>query len=486
MGSIRVRILGDYGPFSRIGKSVGYQVTVGASSYLIDCGAPLFQQIGGHGLKEIKGVIITHCHDDHKRWFSDLALFHLYSPDFADKVNLITSEDVYNELLKATAPSLDRSLSKDSRRVIDIGFEEYVNYHPLGPKARYRIVSLDEGEGRNALRIVDRDGNLIGPERAKIVISPKTGRPRMLFKDPEYNEWVEPESFYPFSSDIFYEEDKNVHTDPEGFTIEAIKAPVWHGITAIGIVIKTDRERLLFSSDTVHDRGLWERLYKEKLRQRLGMPREEFERASVIYGDINDYIERIWSEARYREAVNVFNEGVVIHDISTRDSIVHTDYDVLPKAMFSKDRVLLTHSPDTMTSELPLCDGGKTFQIRDGRVFEIVEGKLYPMNADIYHKDGGRYYVGYRSKKGRYVVYRKDGMLGLARRTEDIQAEILFYVDLYEDIGGRYYPKIEDDSSEYRVRRDGRVELVEYTDSGSKGVIVENERDKLKTGINSV
>lgn len=72
---ITVKILGDYGPFSRMGKSIGYQIVIGGASYLIDCGAPLFQQIGGHGLKEIRGLIITHCHDDHKRWFTDLALY---------------------------------------------------------------------------------------------------------------------------------------------------------------------------------------------------------------------------------------------------------------------------------------------------------------------------------------------------------------------------------------------------------------------------
>ena len=33
---ITVKVLGDFGPFSRMGKSIGYQVTIGKSSYLID------------------------------------------------------------------------------------------------------------------------------------------------------------------------------------------------------------------------------------------------------------------------------------------------------------------------------------------------------------------------------------------------------------------------------------------------------------------
>jgi len=36
---IIVRILGDYGPFSRMGKSIGYQIIIGESSYLVDCGS---------------------------------------------------------------------------------------------------------------------------------------------------------------------------------------------------------------------------------------------------------------------------------------------------------------------------------------------------------------------------------------------------------------------------------------------------------------
>src|SRR5512145_497174 len=93
---IEVSVLGDYGPFSRIGKSIGYQVTIGRSSFLVDCGSPVFQKIGGHGLKDIKGLIITHCHDDHKRWFTDFALFNRYAPDIDRRVSLFTSDDVNN------------------------------------------------------------------------------------------------------------------------------------------------------------------------------------------------------------------------------------------------------------------------------------------------------------------------------------------------------------------------------------------------------
>src|SRR5512133_3669793 len=100
---IHVSVLGDYGPFSRIGKSIGYQVTIGRSSFLVDCGSPVFQKIGGHGLKDIKGLIITHCHDDHKRWFSDFALFNRYAPDFGHRLPLMTSERVNQGLEESSS-----------------------------------------------------------------------------------------------------------------------------------------------------------------------------------------------------------------------------------------------------------------------------------------------------------------------------------------------------------------------------------------------
>ena len=100
-------------------------------------------------------------------------------------------------------------------------------------------------------------------------------------------------------------------------------------VPAIGIKITTDKETLVFSSDTVHDKELWIQLYTEKKIQKLNMSKKEFESAPVIYGNINDYIERVWSEERYIKATNDFNNAVVIHDIAGRNSIVHTDYEKL-------------------------------------------------------------------------------------------------------------------------------------------------------------
>ena len=320
------------------------------------------------------------------------------------------------------------------------------------------------------------------PDIAKIIISQKTKRPRMLFHDPHYREWVEPESFYPFSSSVFYEEDRNNYTGPEGFTIEAIKAPVWHGIPCIGIKITTGEETLVFSSDTVHDKDLWKQLYTEKRTRQLRMSKKEFESAAVIYGDINVYIERVWSEERYREASNVFNDAIVIHDVSAGNSIVHTDYEKLNNTFLEKDKVLLTHSLDRITSEWVLCDTGKSFRIKGKRFFEIAGDAFYPMNADIYYKEAGRYYVGYRNEKGRYTVYEKDRLLELSGGGKTGTGKPLFRVDMYEDISGKYFPRLEEKDAVYMERGDARVELVRFTEKGSRGEIVDNHRDRLIKG----
>ncbi len=243
------------------------------------------------------------------------------------------------------------------------------------------------------------------------------------------------------------------------------------------------RRPLVFSSDTAHNTELWKQLSGEKKAQRLAISRKEFESSSVLCGDINDYVERMWSEERYREAVNAFNNAVVVHDISVGNSIVHTNYENLDKTSLKKDRVMLTHGPDKMTSEWILCRAEKTFKVKGNRFFEVVGDSLYPMNADVYHKEAGRYYVGYENRKGRYAVYEKAGRLSLSseeRFDPGAAGKLLYHVDLYEDISGRYFPKIEDGNTVYLERKDGKVELVKFTDKGSRGRVVEDQRDRLR------
>lgn len=477
---ILVRVLGDYGPFSSMGKSIGYQVSIGDSSFLVDCGSPLFQQIGGHGLKAVRGVIITHCHDDHKRWFTDLSLFSRYTPDIPHKLPVFTSEAINDGLQVSSGPPLNTSLSGDSRMVVDLEYADYIDFRQLGPRAKYRIVRRDTGGGGSRLAVEDALGRTVGPELAKIVISAKNGVPRLLFKDPEYGEWVEPELFYPFSSSTFYEENRNVYSDPAGYTIEAINAPVWHGVPGIGLRFTTSTESLVFSGDTVHDTELWQVLHTEKRLQRLNGTREQFEAAPVLYGDINDFIERIWSRARYREALAAFEDAVVIHDIALRRSVVHTDYNRLKHTVLKKESTILTHSPDKITSEWPLSKAEKTFLIRGATFCEVAGDQHVPMDAAIYHKQGGKYFVGYRNPNGVTAVYEHDGILNLGGEWDREKGRELFKVDLYEDVGGKYLPKLANgDASYYAERPDGRVELIFCGEDGSRGTIMEDLRGGL-------
>ena len=393
---------------------------------------------------------------------------------------MFTSEYINEELIKASAPSLDRSLSVDSKSIIDIPYEDYIQFNMIGPRSLYRIVALCEEGGKTSYRINDRTNNTVDPDIAKIIINPKTKRPRMLFKDPNYKEWVEPESFYPFSSTIFYEEDQNIHRDQEGFTIEAIKSSVWHGVSAIGVKIKTDKETLVFSSDTVHDKELWVQLYTEKKVQKLNLSKKEFESSSVIYGDINDYIERIWSQERYIEATNTFDNAVVIHDIAGRGSIVHTDYKNLKTSSLDKGKTLLTHSPDRITTEWKLCNSGKIFKIKENNLYEMVDGKLFPMDADIYHREDGRYFVGYKNEKGKHLIYENDGLLDIAYHEVPKVGIPLYRVDLYEDISGKYFPMSYETNAFLYERKDGKVERVEFTEQGSTGKVLENLRGKIR------
>jgi ribonuclease BN (tRNA processing enzyme) len=471
-------VLGDYGPFSRIGKSIGYQVTVGGKNFLVDCGSPVFQKIGGHGLKNIHGLIITHCHDDHKRWFTDFALFTRYAPDIDTRIPLLTSHEVNQGLAESSEAALGTSLSSDSRRVIDIGYEEYVDFRAIAPRARYRIERQLLGAGRFQYRVVDEEGAVVGPERAKIVFSPKNITPRLLFRDPATGEWVEPINYYAFSDRSFYGENPR-YEDPAGFTIEAINAPVWHGLPNIGLRFSTATESVVFSSDTNSNRDLWAQLCHEKMDRQGLLQDRMFQDAAIISGDINDYVERVWSETRYREAMTAFADGIVFHDIALRKSVVHTDYRDLARTTLDQSRTVLTHSPDKMTSQWMLCEAEKVYRVEGDLFREVVGRELLPIQADFFHKEGGHYYVCFRDETSEYAIFERDGILFLSTDPFRGEGRLVCHVAIYEDIGGAYFPKLADEQSCYRRRPDGRVEQVTFTDDESRGELVADHRPRL-------
>ena len=478
---IRIDIIGDSGPFSTAGRSIGYRVAAGGSEYLIDCGAPVFEGIGFDGVARMKGLVGTHSHEDHRRWFTDLALFRHYVQRTA-RLRLITTETIHEEYLKNSRGALERSLSDDSRRIIEIPYESFVEPVVVGPRPRVRIVMRRRGEGVMSWAIEDDRGRLVPPSRAKIIINHlhRANRPRLLYRDDETGEWIEPEAYYPFSAKNFYERNDHPLVDREGgLTIRPIKSPVWHGPPTIGVEITTRRERVVFSSDTVHDLTLWDSLASEKRPQKLGTSRAAFLRARLIYCDINDYVERTWSPKRYEEAVRAYDGAVLIHDVSGPGSIVHTPYPTIPRGRAAF--MILTHSPDRFVSEFPVAVSGKRYRVVGTSVTEEVGGRPYALDADIYAKSGGRHHAGYRSPRGRHAVIRlANGMLQLASRPPYPQGEVLLRVDLLRDVNGSYLPDLTDPRDRYAVRAGGSIERIRETGGGSKGIVVKSLRKPLK------
>jgi len=180
------------------------------------------------------------------------------------------------------------------------------------------------------------------------------------------------------------------------------------------------------------------------------------------------------------EALSAFDDAVVIHDIATHRSVVYTDYRRLEHTVLKKGQAIFTHSPDMMTSEWPLSKAEKSFLIQGEAFSEVVGTELFAMDAAVYHKQDGNYYVGYPNPDGGTTVYEKDGILNLGGEFVWGKGTELYTVDLYEDIEGKYLPRLpEGDSSHYVARSDGRVELVSSDEYGSHGKVVEDQRGRL-------
>jgi hypothetical protein len=470
-------VMGNTSPFSMMGQSSGYMVTVNDQSYLLECGSPVFPSLGFKGIAKIKGIFATHSHEDHKRWFTDIVLFTFYNPLSKHKVKLVSSEAVLEEFTKNSKAALERTLSPDSKRIVDVPYGSMVQSIVIGPKSKFHIALKMTGEGGFYYRVEDRDGCPVGPEDAKIVINPAANRPRLLFRDPGSGEWVEPESYYPFSSGVFYEEDKNIFHDPEsGLRVEAIKSSAWHGVPTVALRFKTAENTLLYSSDTVYKPSLWRELYEEHRPQVFQtITPEEFKRSPVIYGDINDYIERTWSRERYECAMSAYQDAVVVHDVARRGSIVHTDYSDIAQSPI--EHLILTHNPDNLTAFRPILTSGKRLVLRGGKPYECVNGFLHKLDADVYIHHFACNMVGYRSEKGEYKVIERDGVLGIedARSAE----KGIMRVDLYEDVGGGYFPVLKNPARFYNIRLDGLVEEVTMREGSSSGVVVKSRRGKI-------
>jgi len=478
---IRLDVIGNTSPFSLMGESSAYMITANDCSYLLECGAPVFPFLGYKGLARIKGIFASHSHEDHKRWFTDIVLFSYYNPFVKRKLRLISSEVILEEFAKNSKGAIERSLSPDSKRIIDIPYPDLVEEINVGPRSKYIINLKGNGDGSFRYQVEDRKGNRIGPDKAKIFINPKANRPRLLFKDDESGEWVEPASYYPFSSRVFYEEDQHTYRDDEaGLTVRAIKSSAWHGVPTIAFKFMTSSTSVVYSADTVYKPSLWKELCEEYRPQRFdSIGREEFERNSIIFGDINDFIERTWSRERYERAMAAYKDAIVIHDVARKDSIVHTDYPDIANASIAK--LLLTHNPDNITALNPVLTSGKSIVFSGDEVFEQVKGELYPFDADVYIRHFACNLVGYKKKDGAYKVVSKNGLLGIVGA--DDPQDGLMRVDLYQDLDGEYFPILEYPRKYYLRRSDGKMEEITMLDNSCKGKTVDNLRGQIKKEV---
>ncbi|MHC5057385.1 MAG: MBL fold metallo-hydrolase [Planctomycetota bacterium] len=489
-GGLRIEVFGDSSLFTRVGKGVSYLVRAGGSEYLLDCGATPFRSLGHEGLKRLRGVVVTHSHEDHRRWFTDLVLYLHYHPDLRRRLTLITSEAIHEEYEKNSKGALERSLSADSRRVVDVPYSDFVEKVRLGPRAKYRVEqrAVCGGEGR-AWRVIEAaTAEEVPPDRAKVFVNPAANRPRMLMRDRETGEWIEPESYYPFSATEYYEADRSDLVDEEtGLRFRASKAPTWHGPPTIGVLIELGDERVAFSSDTVYDPELWRELAETKRPLPPEAGTKAFAEAHVVEGDINDYIERIWSPARYEEAMRCYDGAVVVHDADFERSVVHTSHSKLkPDADWR--RLILTHTPDGFASLHPVTFSGKRYLLERRDIFEEVDGHAFPLDAELHFKaPNDTLVVGYRNDSGDGRLWETPRGLAVEvghDRPPTEGAKRLGRFDLYVDIEGSYFPAgpFLDGSGRYRVRSDGKHEFVTETPEGSSGRIVESCRGKTRGG----
>ncbi len=471
-------VVGNTSAFSMMGESSGYMITVNGHVYLLECGSPVFPYLGYKGIAGIKGIFGTHSHEDHKRWFTDIVLFNFYNPHSKGRLRLISSEPVLEEYRKNSKGALERSLSIDSKRIVDIPYDMMVEECIIGPREKYFINLKDNKDGTFRYCVQDLDGNELGPDRAKIFINHRANRPRLLFKDEESGEWVEPVSYYPFSATSFYEKERNDFYDDEaGLTVRAIKSSVWHGLTSVAFKFMTKKSSLLYSADTVWKPPLWKELCETYRPQSFDkVSRSEFEKSTIIYADINDFIERTWSKERYEKAMEAYKGSVVIHDIAPKNSIVHTDYADIADAPF--ENMVYTHNPDNLTSRRPMLSSCKRIVVNRGKLFESVRGKLFPFDADFYIRHWSRNLVGYKSEKGTYKVIEKDGLLGIAELESPDKG--IMQVELFEEINGEYFPLLSSADEYYSPRPDGRIEKVKISQNRTSGRVVKSIRGKIR------
>lgn len=482
---LNLSVIGDSGPFSRLGKSIGYLLEYDDTRLLVDCGAPIFQILGREGLRTLDGVVATHAHADHQRWFTDLALYRKFNEPDGDRLKLYGSSSVLRDYRWVSSGALEKTLSPDSRSVRSMDFSDYVESIRIGPKPKYHCVLSENNDATDPWQVVNEEGEPLPADRAKVVKPEDSLIPRMLFRDPDEDLWVEPETFYDFSDERFYRQNESDSTNlSEDLTVEPVQSTAWHGPPTTSLLFDCPEGSLFLSSDTVYDPTIWEELTEST----PNTPDEDpsFRQRSYITGKIEEYVQQVWSDRRLQEARSRYNEDhVFFHDVSTDGSKVHTTYDNLDDFEGS---LILTHSPDEFVTVHPMAHIGKSYVLRDGDLVEKTRrGEEYPMEAACYIKEYSSYRVGFTDPDGDYYLVRKGPGNYQVRNEAPDPAEAVEDVTriaVYEDIGGAYFPLLEDDNEQYHVRPDDEVVRLVHGPDGSEGTVVSDSREALLSSSN--
>lgn len=481
LSDLTINVIGDSGPFSRLGKSIGYLLEAGDSRYLVDCGAPIFQVLGDDGLNELDGIVATHAHEDHKRWFTDLALYQKFNRPHGNPVTLYASRTILDDFRVASAAAFEKTLSPDSDEIRTFTFEDFVEPTRIGPEPRYRIERREAGDRAHRWRVVDRSGDPLPPDRAKVVKPPNAVIPRMLFRDPSEDVWVDPESFYDFGDERFYEQDDRRKTPLAGdLSVRPLQAPAWHGPPTTALLFESAEGELFMSSDTVYDTELWERLTRTRKRDSVRGD-ESFRNRYLLEEPLEDYVEQTWSDRRLRRARSAYDRNSpCFHDVSGPDSTVHTAYEEIED--FDRD-LLLTHSPDKFTTVHPLAHLGKSFVLRGGKLLERTKnGDCFRPTADCYVKQFSDYLVGYEDPDGdHYLVREAPGTYEVTVRSPEDRGDLeeVTRVSLYRDIGGEYFPLLTEEDEEYYRRPDDTVVKLTHGEGTTEGSVVHGQRKDL-------
>ena len=478
--TIKIHVLGDYGPFSKTGLSFSFLITINSHNLLVDIGAPLFNLLPPNIISSVENVIITHVHDDHKRWFSDLALFKTYVIP-SKKLTLIASYEVINMVRLSSSYALENTLSPDSTQAITVPYSFFVKELPATPMPSADIVKVNIRPDTFTYKVINPStGEELPSDKAKIVLKPDTLTPRLLYLTDD-GLWVEPINYFDYSEDFY------ISPHPEipfaGAKIKLEKAASWHGLPVNSVLISFDDVRLAISSDTYFNPTVWRQLTERRAVSKPPTPQ-------FIEGDINDYIQVYWSSKRYYKAVRLFEEYITFHDAATLNTVVHTDY---PYVRHINAKLLyLTHVPDNFVSEFPITCTGFKYLITSDKAFIVKDDYLININADYYIKQAAECYVAFvSSKPNRLITRTSQGVLKLRKLEDNIPdiEEVVAEVRMYKVINGDLYEIIEDPNETYMLRPDGKVEIVKYDSKGSVGKLAipveldRVEKIRFKVGI---